>query len=299
VRRGEKNTIKMAVLAAALALAAACAPLAGCAGPGAGRGGLARASSYLNTYGDYQASDLAEFEKYDVAVLDPYDYPDEKFPAALRKSGTTVLAYIDIGEAEEFREYWPEVRKNPGLLIKENPDWPGDWFADVNNPEWRRIILEREIPRLRSLGPMDGLCMDMLDTVDDYPRLKPGMVRLVREIRAKYPGLLLVPNRGFAVLPEILPYIDAFKYEDLSSGYHAKTGKYKAEHDQADLDILARALARKDIPVLVLDHVATSPPDLKMARADYHRSQKVASDLHAHFVWYANSVEQDHPRWPW
>ena len=236
MRQGEKNTTRIAVMAAALAMAAACAPMAGCAGPGPGRSGIASATSYLNTYGDYKASDLTEFEKYDVAVLDPYDYPDEKFPAALRKSGTTVLAYIDIGEAEDFRDYWPEVRKNPGLLIGENPDWPGDWFADVNNPEWRRIILESEIPRLQSLGPMDGLCMDMLDTVDDYPRLKPGMVRLVREIRAKYPGLLLVPNRGFAVLDQILPYIDAFKYEDLSSGYDSKTGQYVPKRDRAEQD---------------------------------------------------------------
>lgn len=299
MRSGEKSITRIIVLEAALVLAVACAPMAGCAAPGPGREALAGASSYLNTYGDYQASDLVEFEKYDVAALDPYDYPDEKFPAALRDSGTTVLAYIDIGEAEEFRDYWPEVLKHPGMLIGENPDWQGDWFADVNNPEWRRIILESEISRLRSMGPMDGLCMDMLDTVDDYPRLKPGMVRLVREIRAKYPGLLLVPNRGFAVLDEILPYIDAFKYEDLSSGYDAKTGKYVATRDRADQDTLARALARKDMPVLVLDHVATSPPDLKMARADYDRCKKVAAEMHAHFVWYANSVEQDHPRWPW
>lgn len=295
----ENMASKVSVMTVAFALAAACVLMAGCGGSAAGRGNIGRATSYLNTYGGYKPSDLAGFRKYDVAVLDPYDYPDESFPTALRKSGTTVLAYIDIGEAEEFRDYWPEVRRNPGILIKENPDWPGDWFADVNNPQWRRIILEREIPRLQSLGPMDGLCMDMLDTVDDYPRLKPGMVQLVAEIRRKYPGLLLVPNRGFAVLPEILPYIDAFKYEDLSSGYDAETKTYKAERDLGDEAVLARALARKKMPVLVLDHVATSPPDVKMARADYVRSVQVASRMGAHFVWYANSVAQDHPGWPW
>lgn len=286
-------------IAIACMLAAACLPPAGCGQATGKRGDISRAKTYLNTYGAYKASDVAEFAKYDVAVLDPYDYPDAAFPGRLRRAGTTVLAYVDIGEAEEFRDYWPEVGRYPGMLIKANPDWPGDWFADVNNPEWRRIVVDREIPHLKSLGPMDGLCMDMLDTVDNYPRLKPGMIRLVKEIRQKYPGLLLVPNRGFAVLPEILPYIDAFKYEDLSSGYDVETGTYKAEHDPADLAVLAKALARKDIPVLVLDHVATSPPDVKMARADYDRCKEVASDLNAHFVWYANSVEQDHPRWPW
>jgi hypothetical protein len=37
---------------------------------------------------------------------------------------------------------------------------------------------------------------------------------------------------------------------------------------------------------------------VKMARSDYDRSVQVASRMGAHFVWYANSVAQDHPGWP-
>jgi len=292
--RAQGRAIAVAV---ASMLAAACLPLAGC-GPAIRRpGDLSRAATYLNTYGDYRASDLAEFAKYDVAVLDAYDYPDAAFPAGLRRAGTTVLAYLDIGEAEEFRDYWGEVASHPEMLIARKPDWHGDWTADVNDPRWRRIVVDREIPHLRSLGPMDGLCMDMLDTVDDHPGLKPGMIELVREIRKKYPELLLVPNRGFAVLPEILPYIDAFKYEDLSSEYDPASGKYVAVRDRGDLETLEAALERKDIPVLVLDHVSTSPPDYRLARADYRRCRSIAAQTHWHFVWYANSIHQDFMKW--
>ena len=114
---------------------------------------LAEARTYLNTYGDYGPSDLEEFGSYDVAVLDPYDYPDRDFPVRLREAGTVVLAYIDVGEAEECRGYWPEVEKRPEVILAPNPDWPGCHYADVNNPEWRRIILDHEIPHLEPPAP--------------------------------------------------------------------------------------------------------------------------------------------------
>lgn len=263
------------------------------------RARLGDVRTYLNTYGEYHYSDAAPFGRFDVAVLDPYDYPDPSFPAGLRKSGTLVLAYVDIGEVEDSRAYWPEVEKHPGVILAPNPDWPGCYYADVNNPLWRRILIEREIPYLMSLGQMDGLCMDMLDTVDVYPELKPGMVELVREIRDWYPDLTLVPNRGFGVLDEIVPYVDAFKYEEMSSRYDFDTGKYSLESDGTEMDALEAALRRKDMTVLVLDHLRTSTPDNTMAKSCFERTRSVAARTGRNFVWYANSVEQDHPYWPW
>ena len=255
--------------------------------------------AYLNTYGEYSDSDIGPFGRFDVAVLDPYDYPDDEFPASLMSTGTLLLAYIDIGEVEDSRAYWPEIEKHPGVILAPNPDWPGCYYADVNNPEWRHIIVEHEIPYLESLGPMDGLCMDMLDTVDAYPELKAGMVELVREIREWHPELILVPNRGFAILDDIIPYVDAFKYEEMSSRYDFDTGKYVLASDEEELRTLESALRKKDIPVFVLDHVQTCPPDNAMAEACFERAQAIGAQTGGHFTWYANSVEQDHPYWPW
>jgi len=267
---------------------------------GGGRTRFGDVESYLNTYGEYKYSDLDTFMKYDVAVLDPYDYPEHGFPSSLQGEGTVVLAYIDIGEVEDSRSYWPNVKKtHPELMLGPNPDWPGCYYADVNNPEWHRIILEEEISRLKIYGEFDGLCLDMLDTVDDYPQLKPGMIDLVKDIREWYPELILVPNRGFAVLPDILPYIDGFKYEEMSSRYDSSEKKYVLEEDEGELETLERALDMKDIPVFVLDHVKTEPPDTTMARHDFERCREIAGGMGRRFVWYANSVEQDHPAWSW
>ncbi len=264
-----------------------------------GRKRFGDVATYLNTYGGYSMADAAEFARYDVAALEPYDYPDASFPAQIRRRGSIVLAYIDVGEVEDYRSYWPAVLDHPGVRLAPNPDWPGCWYADVNDPEWRRIILEIEIPEILGRGPADGLLMDMLDTVEVYPELAPGMVELVRQIREWYPDLLLVPNRGFAVLADVLPYIDAFKYEEMSSGYDFSKKRYVYAPDEEALPVLVAALGRKDIPVLALDHVKTSPPDESMARKGYDRCARIASQTGRRFIWYANSVNQDHPSWPW
>ncbi|MBU1672621.1 MAG: endo alpha-1,4 polygalactosaminidase [Actinobacteria bacterium] len=261
------------------------------------RGRFGDVRAYLNTYGEYAQSDLDDFERFDAAVLDPYDYPDESFSSTLIDRGTFVMAYIDVGEAEDVRHYWSEVQKHPEVILAENPDWPGCYYADVNNPEWHRIILEHEIPYLESLGSLDGLCLDMVDVVDAYPQLKPGMVSLMREIREWYPGLLLMPNRGFAVLPEMLPYIDAFKYEELSSRYDFDSASYVYEEDEGEQAVLSEALDRKDVPVMVLDHLETVPPDNTMASNDWYNCAEVAERTGGRFAWYANSVDQDRPYW--
>jgi endo-alpha-1,4-polygalactosaminidase (GH114 family) len=262
------------------------------------RGRFGDVRAYLNTYGEYAQSDLDDFERFDAAVLDPYDYPDDSFSSTLIGRGTFVLAYIDVGEAEQVRHYWPEVQKHPEVILAENPDWPGCYYADSNSAEWHRIVLEHEIPYLQSLGSLDGLCLDMVDVVDVYPRLKPGMVSLIREIREWYPELLLMPNRGFGVLPEMLPYIDAFKYEELSARYDFDSSAYVYEEDEGEQSTLQEALDRKDIPVMVLDHVETSPPDDTMASNAWRTCGEVADRMGGRFAWYANSVNQDHPLWP-
>jgi len=232
-------------------------------------------------------------------VLDPADYPGPSFVSRLRSAGTIVLAYLDIGEAEEYRPYWSEVRKHPEVLLDRNPDWPGSWYADANNPEWHHIILEHAIPYLQSLGELDGLCLDMLDLVDVYPRQKPGMVDLVRKIREWYPELLLMPNRGFGVLGGVWPYIDALKYEEMSSRYESDQKEYVPGDDDEEMAALESALGSRDIPVFVLDHVSTDPPDNGMARDDFDRCARIADETGRRFIWYANSIEQDHPAWTW
>ena len=70
----------------------------------------------------------------DLVVVDPDAYkPFEiKF---LKKTKKYVLAYLSIGEAEEYRSYFkkPEVKD---LIINENPVWTGNFPVKYWEEKW-------------------------------------------------------------------------------------------------------------------------------------------------------------------
>jgi uncharacterized protein (TIGR01370 family) len=257
---------------------------------------LENIKTYANSYKEYTKKDLKKLKKFDIVAIDPYNVPGKKFVAKLKKSQTIVLAYIDIGEAEKWRVYFFDMPKD--LIIKENPDWPGNYFVNVNDKRWHKIILRQAIPYLFKWGNYDGLMLDMLDTVDEYPNLKPGMISLVKKIHKKYENLLIVPNRGFAILPQISKYIDAFKYEEMCSRFDFEKQKYVYENDKNEQKILFRVLEKHKIPILVLDHLRTSPRNFKMAKKCYNKAKRMAKKTGVKFLWYGNSVNQDLPLWP-
>lgn len=135
--------------------------------------------------------------QYDLAVID-YSADGSAAAAfthdqiaALKAStgGKVVLAYLSIGEAEDYRFYWELENGSPGgdwrarppaWLGPENPDFPGNsgnYKARYWDPEWQEIIIanpgghpvlggeESYLDRLVAAG-FDGVFLDML--------LRPG-----------------------------------------------------------------------------------------------------------------------------
>jgi cysteinyl-tRNA synthetase, unknown class len=84
-----------------------------------------------------------------------------------------VLAYLSIGEAEDYRYYWrPEWKKNfPGFLERENPEWKGNYKVKYWTKEWQEIICGLEdgsgfensyLKKIMNAG-FDGVYLDVLD----------------------------------------------------------------------------------------------------------------------------------------
>jgi uncharacterized protein (TIGR01370 family) len=306
------------------------------AAPGCGGGPASSGSrTYANTYRDYTGRDLEALKRFDVAVVEPYSLPDRRFVRELGDSGTEVLAYLSIGEADSGRRYrreWEPIGRtpdNPGIprtvlagddtaFIGPDPGWKDSYLVDASNPTWREVVLDQEIPYILWLGGgrFDGLMLDMVDVVDEYEgmpggdRMRDGMIDLIKAVREKYPDLMLVPNRGFGILEEMAPYIDGFKFEEMNGAYGTVKGEphYRRYHllvDEAgkrenarELALLARVLKKHPMPVLVLDHVRTKPPDLESARRCYDLALEFGMKHSIEVMWYGNSVDQDLPIWP-
>ena len=55
-----------------------------------------------------------------------------------------VLAYMSIGEAEDYRFYWSREwdGNEPSWLEMENPDWPGNYKVRYWDQDWRTIVFQ-------------------------------------------------------------------------------------------------------------------------------------------------------------
>lgn len=98
----------------------------------------------------------------------------------VRADGTTrlVVAYLSIGEAEDYRWYWQDgwVEDPPTWLNEENPDWRGNWKVSYWDADWQAIIYGKPgeapvqgsgVQRLLDAG-FDGAYLDIIDAFEYF-----------------------------------------------------------------------------------------------------------------------------------
>jgi cysteinyl-tRNA synthetase len=116
---------------------------------------------------------------YDILIIDLF-YEDVALTAeevaSLKKKqdgGTRLLiAYMSIGEAEDYRYYWqPEWKINPPeWLEEENPDWPGNYKVRYWNTTWQRIIYGNNDSYLKKIldAGFNGVYLDVIDAYEYF-----------------------------------------------------------------------------------------------------------------------------------
>ncbi|NLI97403.1 hypothetical protein GX441_01940 [bacterium] len=117
---------------------------------------------------------------FDIIVMDyasSFDglaYTSADISSLKQKSGAILIAYMSIGEAEDYRPYWKEEwsRKSnrPDWIELENPSWPGNYLVRYWDPEWKAIIYGTDssyLDRIISQG-FDGVYLDKVDAYEDY-----------------------------------------------------------------------------------------------------------------------------------
>jgi uncharacterized protein (TIGR01370 family) len=245
---------------------------------------LMKAKTFVNTYDELKEEDVVRLSRFDVVFVGQHSMKSGDVQK-LKEKGVIVLAYLNIGEAETFKHYWKDLDKD--LIIQQNKNWSEGYYVDVNDERWHNLIVNKEIPYVLSLADYDGFLLDMLDTIEEYPELKPGMINLVKEIKMKYPDKIIIPNRGFNILPDIYEYIDGFNYEEMCSKYDFDTKEYVYIESKNNENVLKDVLFKKNIPVFVLDHTI----DENMAKTCYEKTNNYG------YLWYANSIDQDLRIW--
>lgn len=129
-----------------------------------------------------------------------------------RPDGTSriVLAYLSIGEAEDYRFYWSRKGPPPAFAGPENPRWPGNYRVRHWTPAWHLVIFGSPsswVDRVVDRG-FDGLFLDTVDSCEVWEQEgRPGACaemadlvrRLVRHGRSLRRDLVVVANNPFPI----------------------------------------------------------------------------------------------------
>jgi uncharacterized protein (TIGR01370 family) len=221
---------------------------------------LGRSSDSIKWLAFYGVSaDEAILATYDVVVLDP------EFQGsidAVAGGGARVCGYVSLGEIRTSDPLAELIDRS--ALLSENPDWPGTRRVDIRHSSWRSLVLERRIPALLTRG-FTGLMADTLDTASyleqaapaRYRGMRKAAIALVDAIRARWPGLALIMNRGYALLPDVVEKIDAVIAESLVTSVDKSGSLAWVDPGRLELQLsLLRPakLRRPALPILSLDY---------------------------------------------
>ena len=184
----------------------------------------------------------------DWIILDAHFSNREPWTAAdlskirTNRPGRKIVAYLSIGEAEDYRAYWhpdwdadhdgkPDAGA-PDFLLTENPEWKGNYRVKYWRPQWQETIL-REVDQIMAAG-FDGVYLDIVDGFETFERGKDDrlnpetgqsyrrdMVDWVKAVAARArktdPSALVIPQNGTQLFahPDFLATVDAAGVEDL------------------------------------------------------------------------------------
>ena len=116
---------------------------------------------------------------YDLIIMDGF-FNDELFTIVeidqLKNKANggkrMVVAYMSIGEAENYRYYWQNNWSlgNPTWLAAENPDWAGNYKVRYWDTEWQNIISGNNDSYLKKIldSGFDGVYLDIIDAFEYF-----------------------------------------------------------------------------------------------------------------------------------
>jgi len=205
------------------------------------------------------APPLDELRAFDLVVLEPDHAPA---PPHLPAGATRWYAYTSVGEIDARRSYAKDM---PAAWLRgDNPAW-STRLVDHAAPGWAAFFEQRVIAPLWTQG-WRGFFFDTLDahrrfatTPAAQKAQEDALVALVDRLHLRFPGIKLVFNRGFELLPRLRGKVEAVAAESLYRGWDVQTNAYGevSEPDRAWLLAQLRRV-REDfgLPAIAIDYVA-------------------------------------------
>lgn len=179
-----------------------------------------------------------------------------------------VVAYLSVGESEEFRYYWKDSWKSepPPWLGEENCAWPKAHRVRYWSPGWKDINFRASDSYLRRIisAGFDGVYLDRVDIFETFEKERPSaraeMIAHVAELaataRSIKPGFLVIPQNAETLLSDAgyRLVIDGLGKESLLHG-GSETGKRNTASDIKWSTDLLRLLQDEGKPVFAVEYL--------------------------------------------
>jgi cysteinyl-tRNA synthetase len=243
------------------------------------------------------AVDALADSDYELIVVEPTrsvegseDFDTAGMVSRLHAEGKLVLAYLDVGEAEDYRTYWgddwlaptADQPGEPDFLITIDPaGWSGDYPVAFWDERWKDIVIYDDNSLIDMVldDGFDGVYLDWIEAYLDETVVAAAeslgidpaqeMVAFVQEIaqygRARSQSFLVIPQNAAELaqeVPQYLQIIDGLGQEDLSFRGESDTdwgdpesGDIPTSPDDQQylLDLFDLYLAA-DLPIFCIDY---------------------------------------------
>lgn len=183
-----------------------------------------------------------------------------------------VLAYLSIGEAEDYRPYWQHAwtEAPPSWLGAENPDWAGNYAVRYWAPEWQAHIFGAPDAYLDVIiaAGFDGVYLDRIDAFDvpDTTAARPRRMQLMADFvqaiavyaRAQHPNFIIVGQNAEELLAnkKYADAIDAVGKEDLFYGL-AGDGTLNSKSELRASLTLLQDFRASGKPIFIIEYLDT------------------------------------------
>ena len=208
---------------------------------------------FLGLSEEQVAEERTKLSEYDLLILDGQEI-SRKNISELQNDGALVLGYLSVGTIEKGRPWSKRLRK---FSLEYWEDWD-EWYADVNNRRFQRQIVKRIAKRLLKKG-FDGLFLDNIAMIEEFPQQLPGMLKTVRKLRqlSKRTGKCLMAQNADTMILRFVRYLDGWNREDVTFTYDWNSSEYRRtslEQQNSAIDSLLK-LKSLGMPVFITDYV--------------------------------------------
>ena len=184
----------------------------------------------------------------------------------MKNGDKTLLSYISIGEAEDYRYYWDNdwLITPPQWLDDENPDWEGNFKVKYWMESWQNIIFGY-LDKIISQG-FDGVYLDIIDAYYFYEtngrntaenEMIDWVIKIADYSRTQNSEFLIFPQNGEELLENntYRSIISGIGIEDL---YYVSENEKNTESDITERESYLELAVNDEKTVLTVDYIKDS-----------------------------------------